>query len=106
MAVYTRRCSNGVSRWASRRNKPHDQHIDLCGWMDRVHGSRSEKGGRALTNRMVSSSRWMLTMIDWREIADSDTWELFARDFLAQLGFVIEVGPGSKRRSEKGENTH
>jgi hypothetical protein len=33
-------------------------------------------------------------MIDWREIADSDSWELFARDFLAELGFVIEVGPG------------
>ena len=33
-------------------------------------------------------------MIDWREIPDSDTWELFARDFLAELGFVIEVGPG------------
>ncbi len=33
-------------------------------------------------------------MIDWREIADSDTWESFARDFLAELGFVIEVGPG------------
>jgi hypothetical protein len=33
-------------------------------------------------------------MIDWREIADADTWELFARDFLAELGFVIEVGPG------------
>ena len=32
-------------------------------------------------------------MIDWREI-DPDTWELFARDFLAELGFVIEVGPG------------
>jgi hypothetical protein len=36
-------------------------------------------------------------MIDWREIADSDTWELFARDFLAELGFVIEVGPGRGR---------
>jgi hypothetical protein len=33
-------------------------------------------------------------MIDWREIADPDTWELFARDFLAELGFVIEIGPG------------
>jgi hypothetical protein len=33
-------------------------------------------------------------MIDWREIADADTWELFARDFLAELGFVIEIGPG------------
>ncbi len=33
-------------------------------------------------------------MINWREIPDSDTWELFARDFLAELGFVIEVGPG------------
>jgi hypothetical protein len=33
-------------------------------------------------------------MINWREISDADTWELFARDFLAELGFVIEVGPG------------
>jgi hypothetical protein len=36
-------------------------------------------------------------MIDWREIADADTWELFARDFLAELGFVIEVGQGDYR---------
>jgi hypothetical protein len=33
-------------------------------------------------------------MIDWKEIPDGDTWELFARDFLVELGFVIEVGPG------------
>lgn len=33
-------------------------------------------------------------MIDWTEIADGDTWELFARDFLADQGFAIEVGPG------------
>jgi hypothetical protein len=33
-------------------------------------------------------------MIDWREIQNADTWELFARDFLAELGFVIEIGPG------------
>lgn len=33
-------------------------------------------------------------MIDWKEIPDADTWELFARDFLAELGFVIEIGPG------------
>jgi hypothetical protein len=33
-------------------------------------------------------------MIDWKEIPDGDTWELFARDFLAELGFVIEIGPG------------
>ena len=31
-------------------------------------------------------------MIDWKEIPDGDTWELFARDFLVELGFVIEVG--------------
>jgi hypothetical protein len=33
-------------------------------------------------------------LINWTEIVDGDTWELFARDFLAQLDFVIEVGPG------------
>jgi hypothetical protein len=33
-------------------------------------------------------------MIDWTEIADADTWELFARDFLAEIGFVIDIGPG------------
>jgi hypothetical protein len=33
-------------------------------------------------------------MIDWTEIPDGDTWELFARDFLAELGFVIDIGPG------------
>lgn len=33
-------------------------------------------------------------MIDWTEISNGDDWELFARDFLAELGFVIEIGPG------------
>lgn len=33
-------------------------------------------------------------MLDFTEIADSDTWELFARDFLSALGFVIDVEPG------------
>lgn len=33
-------------------------------------------------------------MIDWTEIPNGDTWELFARDFLAELGFVIDVGVG------------
>ncbi|MDR6290649.1 MULTISPECIES: hypothetical protein [Inquilinus] len=33
-------------------------------------------------------------MIDWKEINDGDTWELFARDFLIELGFVIDAGPG------------
>jgi hypothetical protein len=33
-------------------------------------------------------------VIDWTEIPDGDAWELFARDMLAALGFVIEVGPG------------
>ena len=32
-------------------------------------------------------------MIDWREIADGDAWEFFARDFLVAKGYVIEVGP-------------
>lgn len=33
-------------------------------------------------------------MINWKEINDGDTWELFARDFFVQLGFVIDAGPG------------
>ena len=33
-------------------------------------------------------------MIDWKEIATGDAWELFARDFLVELGFVVEVEPG------------
>lgn len=32
-------------------------------------------------------------MIDWTEIEDGDSWELFARDFLVAKGYVIEVGP-------------
>jgi hypothetical protein len=33
-------------------------------------------------------------MIDWTEISDGDTWELFARDFLSELGFEVELAPG------------
>lgn len=33
-------------------------------------------------------------MIDWTEIPDGDSWELFARDFLASLGLTIMVPPG------------
>jgi hypothetical protein len=32
-------------------------------------------------------------MIDLKEIPDGETWELFARDFLKAIGFVIEEGP-------------
>jgi hypothetical protein len=32
-------------------------------------------------------------MIDLKEIPDGETWELFARDFLKTIGFVIEEGP-------------
>ena len=32
-------------------------------------------------------------MIDWTEIAGGDAWELFARDFLVAIGYVVEVGP-------------
>jgi len=32
-------------------------------------------------------------MIDFTEITDSETWELFARDFLSELGFHIETSP-------------
>ncbi len=32
-------------------------------------------------------------MIDFTEISDGDTWELFSRDFFSALGFVIEIDP-------------
>lgn len=32
--------------------------------------------------------------MDFREIANGDGWELFARDFFAALGLVVEVPPG------------
>lgn len=32
-------------------------------------------------------------LIDWTEIPDGETWELFANDYLAALGFVIDIGP-------------
>ncbi len=32
-------------------------------------------------------------MIDFKEILDGETWELFARDFLTELGFFIESSP-------------
>ncbi len=32
-------------------------------------------------------------MIDFKEIADGDAWELFARDFFSQIGFVIDEDP-------------
>lgn len=33
-------------------------------------------------------------MIDYGEIGDDETWELFARDYFAEIGFVIDVPPG------------
>ena len=32
-------------------------------------------------------------MIDFTEIQDGETWELFARDFLQEMGFFIETSP-------------
>lgn len=32
-------------------------------------------------------------MIDFTEISDGETWELFARDFLSEIGFFIESSP-------------
>ena len=32
-------------------------------------------------------------MLDWTEIISGDDWELFARDFLIELGFVVENDP-------------
>lgn len=41
-------------------------------------------------------------MIDFTEITDGETWELFARDFLAELGFFIETSPD--RGSDAGKD--
>lgn len=32
-------------------------------------------------------------MIDFKEIKDGETWELFSRDFFQELGFTVEVSP-------------
>lgn len=32
-------------------------------------------------------------MIDYKEIKDGETWELFSRDFFQELGFIVEVSP-------------
>ena len=41
-------------------------------------------------------------MIDFKEIPDGETWELFARDFLEALGFSIESPPD--RGPDKGKD--
>ena len=41
-------------------------------------------------------------MIDFKEISDGETWELFARDFLTELGFFIESSPD--RGSDAGKD--
>ena len=41
-------------------------------------------------------------MIDWTEISTGDDWEFLARDFLSELGFVIDVDPG--RGSDAGRD--
>lgn len=44
--------------------------------------------------RSNTTSLWdQFAMIDWTEIADGDAWEIFARDFLAAIGYVTELGP-------------
>jgi hypothetical protein len=48
-------------------------------------------GSRLLQDAFISIG---FDMIDWKEIPDGDTWELFARDFLAESGFVIDQEPG------------
>jgi hypothetical protein len=40
--------------------------------------------------------------IDFSEVGSWENWELFARDLLIQLGFVIEVGPG--RGADQGKD--
>ncbi len=32
--------------------------------------------------------------VDFKEIKEGENWEFFARDYLAKLGFVVEIGPG------------
>lgn len=41
-------------------------------------------------------------MIDFKEIPNGEIWELFARDFLTQLGFFIESSPD--RGSDAGKD--
>lgn len=41
-------------------------------------------------------------LLDYTEIRDAETWELFARDFLADQGFVIEHPPG--RGADQGSD--
>src|SRR5262245_34570582 len=41
-------------------------------------------------------------MINFKEISDGETWELFARDFLTQLGFFTESSPD--RGSDAGKD--
>jgi hypothetical protein len=41
-------------------------------------------------------------MIDFQEIQNGETWELFARDFLTELGFYIESSPD--RGSDAGKD--
>ena len=33
-------------------------------------------------------------IVDFSEISTDENWEFFARDFLVQLGFVVDIGPG------------
>jgi hypothetical protein len=38
--------------------------------------------------------KWRNKLIDFKEISsDGETWELFARDFLEEMGFFIETPP-------------
>jgi hypothetical protein len=32
-------------------------------------------------------------MLDFKEISSGEEWELFARDFLQQIGFYVESSP-------------
>jgi hypothetical protein len=41
-------------------------------------------------------------MINYKEIGDDETWELFARDYFAELGFVVDVPPG--RGADQGRD--
>lgn len=41
-------------------------------------------------------------MIDYKEVGDDGTWELFARDYLVEMGFVVDVPPG--RGADQGRD--
>jgi hypothetical protein len=54
-----------------------------------------------MQNSEDMNDRQNVEMIDFKEIKDGETWELFARDFLTEMGFYVESsvdrGPDGKK---------